>query len=64
VSVSVRYIGAEDPGPVRIGERAIRPGEIISWPQDLVEELAERIDFELVPGSLAQHEAPALIEED
>lgn len=43
---SVRYIGKAT--SIRIGDRPIKPGDIISEPADVVAHLATRADFEAV----------------
>ena len=48
---AARYIG-NVPCPVRLGDRRIEPGEVVSEPTDVVEYLLERADFELVDLTL------------
>ena len=45
--LKAKYIGT-DPNVIRIGDRPIFPNEIIDGPQDVVEDLLKRSDFEKV----------------
>jgi hypothetical protein len=47
---AVKYIG-DEPGRVRLGTRPVMPGDTISGPPDVLEELSTRADFEKVDGA-------------
>jgi len=49
VKSGVEYVG-DEPSGVRVGDRQILKGDVISGPPDLVEYLAKRHGFKAVKG--------------
>lgn len=55
--IGARYIG-EGPCPVRLGDRAIAPGEAVTGPEDVIAALLARDDFEAMTDETPTHGEP------